>query len=113
MMPLWFAYREDERCREVEDQLLVGDALMIAPVYEQNKTGRYVYLPDSMRMLRFRAYNDYDSEVLPAGDHYVKAALNEVLVFLRPGCELPLATPARHVEQIDEKQLTRIIFAKP
>lgn len=113
MMPLWFAYREDERCREVEDQLLVGDALMIAPVYEQNKTGRYVYLPESMRMLRFRAYNDYDSEVLPAGDHYVKAALNEVLVFLRPGCELPLATPARHVEQIDEKQLTRIIFAKP
>ena len=55
---------------------------MIAPVYEQNASGRHVYLPAKMKLLRFRAYNDYDEEILKAGDHYVKCALNEVLVFL-------------------------------
>ena len=110
MMPLSFAYREDERCREIEDQLLAGEALMIAPVYEQNKTGRYVYLPEAMRLVRFRAYNDYDTEVLQKGDHYIKAALNEVLVFIRPGKELPLATPARQVDRINRKELQRISF---
>ena len=110
MMPLSFVYREDERCREIEDQLLAGEALMIAPVYEQNKTGRYVYLPEAMRLVRFRAYNDYDTEVLQKGDHYIKAALNEVLVFIRPGKELPLATPARQVDRINRKELQRISF---
>ena len=110
MMPLSFAYREDERCREIEDQLLAGAALMIAPVYEQNKTGRYVYLPEAMRLVRFRTYNDYDTEVLQKGDHYIKAALNEVLVFIRPGKELPLATPARQVDRINRKELQRISF---
>ncbi|MBO4678574.1 MAG: alpha-glucosidase, partial [Lachnospiraceae bacterium] len=49
MKPLSFEYRSDERAREVEDQLLVGDSIMIAPVYEQNANGRYVYLPEKMK----------------------------------------------------------------
>ena len=110
MKPLYFEYRNDERCREVEDQLLVGDSIMIAPVYEQNRTGRNVYLPEEMKLVRFRSYDDYDTEVLAKGDHYVKAALNEVLVFIRPGKELPLAKPERQVEKIDMKDLEVIRF---
>ena len=110
MKPLYFEYRNDERCREVEDQLLVGDSIMIAPVYEQNRTGRNVYLPEEMKLVRFRSYDDYDTEVLAKGDHYVKAALNEVLVFIRPGKELPLAKPARQAEKVDMKDLKVIKF---
>jgi alpha-glucosidase len=110
MKPLWFDYRGDDRCREVEDQLLVGDSIMIAPVHEQNATGRYVYLPEEMKLVRFRSYDDYDTEVLSKGDHYIKAELNEVLVFIRPGRELPLATPARHVEDLDMNNLKVIKF---
>lgn len=110
MKPLSFEYRSDARCREVEDQLLVGDSIMIAPVYEQNKTGRYVYLPEEMKLVRFRSYNDYDTEVLGKGDHYIEADLNEVLVFIRPGKELPIATPARQVDKVDMKDLKVIRF---
>ena len=110
MKPLWFDYRGDDRCREVEDQLLVGESIMIAPVHEQNATGRYVYLPENMRLVRFRNYSDYDTEVLESGDHYINADLNEVLVFIRPGKELPLAKPARHVEDLDMNDLTVIKF---
>ena len=37
--PLAFAYPEDERAKRVEDQLLIGESIMIAPVYEQNAVG--------------------------------------------------------------------------
>lgn len=99
--PLSFVYRDDERAGETEDQLLVGDSLMIAPVYEQNKTGRYVYLPEDMKLVRFRSYKDFDTEVLTKGDHYVKAELNEVLVFIRKGHKLTLTEPANCVDRLD------------
>lgn len=52
--PLSFAYPSDKRARGVEDQLLFGDSAMIAPVYEQNAKGRYVYLPERMKLVRMR-----------------------------------------------------------
>ncbi len=110
MKPLFFEYRKDDRCREVEDQLLVGDSIMITPVYEQNKTGRYVYLPERMKFIRFRSYDDYDEEYLEKGDHYIRAGLNEVPVFIRPGKELMLAKPARCVEEIDLNDLIHIRY---
>ena len=54
-MPLSFVYTEDSFASQVEDQLLVGDSLMTAPVYTQNAEGRYVYLPEEMALLRFRS----------------------------------------------------------
>ncbi len=41
---------------------------------------------------RLRAVDDYDEEILPAGHHYVRCALDEVLLFLRPGHIIPGGT---------------------
>ena len=113
--PLAFAYPNDERAVHTEDQLLVGESLMIAPIYQQNAMGRFVYLPEKMKLLRFRSAQDYDEEILEKGDHFVKADLCEVLVFLRPGHVLPLAQgEPKSTEEIDIKQLTYLTFeAKP
>ena len=110
MMPLAFAYPEDERACHIEDQLLVGDSIMIAPVYTQNAAGRYVYLPEDMFMLRMRSPEDFDNEVVPQGDHYIPVSLNEVLVFIRPGHRLPLAEPAQTVKEIDYHTLKYLSF---
>ncbi len=103
--PLAFEYEEDVRAKEVEDELLVGRSIMIAPVYTQNASGRYVYLPEDMKMIRFRGYDDYDEEQMKAGDHYVRAQLGEVLVFIRKGHELPLAMPDMRVRDIDTENI--------
>ena len=42
--PLALDHPDDVRCRTVEDQLYLGEELMIAPVYEAECEGRYVYL---------------------------------------------------------------------
>ena len=109
-VPLAFAYPEDERAVRTEDQILAGESIMIAPVYTQNARGRYVYLPEDMKLIRFRAADDYDEALLGKGDHYVKAELNELLVFLRRGHVLPLAEPASCVGEIDYASLTYISY---
>ena len=104
--PLAFDYPDDPDAREVEDQLLLGEGLMAAPVYVQNAHGRHVYLPEPMKLLRLRAVDDYDEEILPAGHHYIRCALDEVLLFLRPGHIIPVAQPANNTSELDDASLT-------
>ena len=104
--PLAFDYPDDPDAREVEDQLLLGEGLMAAPVYVQNAHGRHVYLPEPMKLLRLRAVDDYDEEILPAGHHYIRCALDEVLLFLRPGHIVPVAQPTNNTSELDDASLT-------
>lgn len=107
--PLCFEY-DDERSKEVEDQLLLGESIMLAPVYKQNVTGRYVYLPEDMKLVRFRAYDDYDEEILEKGDHYLRAELNEVLVFVKKGHVLPLVDPDKGTDKVNKDELSFISY---
>ena len=109
--PLAFDYPDDPDAREVEDQLLLGEGLMAAPVYVQNAHGRHVYLPEPMKLLRLRAVDDYDEEILPAGHHYIRCALDEMLLFLRPGHTVPVAQPAANTSLLDDTALTFWRFA--
>lgn len=109
--PLAFAYPEDERAKRVEDQLLIGESIMVAPVYEQNATGRYVYLPEKMKMVRFRTLTDREETVLEQGDHYIEIPLEEVVLFIRPEHILPLAEKGgQSVEKVDFENLTLLDF---
>lgn len=105
--PLAFAYPEDEQAKRVEDQLLIGESIMIAPVYEQNAKGRYVYLPERMKMIRFQSLSRREEEILEKGHHYIDVALEEVVLFIRQGHILPLAEAGGQcVEQVDFLKLT-------
>ena len=108
--PLGFDFPEDEAARGAEDQLLLGNELMIAPVYTQNARGRYVYLPEDMMLVRMRSVSDYETEQLPKGHHYVKAELSELVFFIRNGKMIPLCEPARDTSQLDMEKLSLIGF---
>ena len=81
--PLGFVYPEDKIAVHVEDQLLLGNEIMIAPVYEQNARGRYVYLPEEMKFVKFLPDGTIAEEILEKGVHYVEVALNEIPLFIR------------------------------
>lgn len=87
--PLGFEFH-DEISQNIEDQLLFGKELMLAPVYQQNATGRGVWLPEEMLLVRMRTLSDYDTEVLPAGYHYVPVKLEELVFFVRKGRAIPV-----------------------
>lgn len=104
--PLGMVFPEDEVARRTEDQLLVGDDIMIAPVYEQNAHARHVYLPENMTLLRFDGAVLKEKVVMNAGHHYVEMPLGEVCIFLRDGHQLPLAEVATSVADLDWDNLT-------
>ena len=84
----------------VQDQLLLGNELMIAPVYKQNAKGRYVYLPEQMMMVRMRKHDDYETEIMPKGHHYIKADLDEVVFFIRNGKAIPMGEPVNNTSEL-------------
>ena len=99
--PLSFDYPDDLIARECETQLLLGEECMIAPVYEQNASGRTVYLPEEMCFVKLSGERIVSKEVLPKGLHYVRVALNEVPLFLKKGKTVPLCRPALRTAQLD------------
>lgn len=103
--PLAFVYPEDEFARGVEDQLMLGDDLMIAPVYTQNAKGRYVYLPERMLFIKLWKDGGHSEEVLEKGHHYVEVALHEVPFFIREGKCIPVVRAAQCVDELEETQV--------
>ena len=108
--PLAFDHPDDVRCRTIEDQLYLGDELMIAPVCEQNAAGRYVYLPERMKQLRYLGDGKFEETILEKGDHYIEVPLSDVVFFLRENRMIPVSTGGRFVEEIDFKNVSRIAF---
>jgi alpha-glucosidase len=101
--PLGFDYPADNRAVRVEDQLMLGESVMIAPVYEQNAVGRHIYLPEPMIQVRCHPGTDHQitQSRLEKGDHYTEIALNEVVFYIIEGYIVPLCQPAAHTGMID------------
>lgn len=99
--PLAFDFADDADAKQVDDQLLLGNELMIAPIYKQNAKGRYVYLPEEMMLVRMRSDEDYETEILPKGHHYVPAELNELVFFIRNQKAIPFAKAAKNTAETD------------
>ena len=104
--PLAFDYPEDSRAVHTEDQLLLGEGCMIAPVMEQNATGRYVYLPEDMLMIRFRSPEDYDLIPMPAGDHRIGCSLQEFPLFVKRDHPVLLCPGGECTELLDDHHFT-------
>lgn len=107
--PLAFDYPDDLTAREVEDQLLLGHELMIAPVLEQNKTGRTVYLPEEMMEVHIKKNNITETRILDAGWQYVHYPLDEIVFFIRKDKAIPITNRyAKRVSEIDDQDLCLI-----
>ena len=87
-----------------EDQLYVGDDIMICPVYTQNAIGRYVYLPEPMTMVRMKSSDEYELEKYDSGHYFVEIAAQEIVFFIRDGHEIPLYKSAEYADAVFENE---------
>lgn len=85
MRHLALEFPKDERTYEIEDEFMLGDALLVAPVLEDYVTSRKVYLPEG------EWYDLFTAEKFEGGREY-EISLTEAHcpVFLRKGACLPL-----------------------
>lgn len=102
--PLGFEHPDDKVAVATEDQLYVGDDIMICPVYTQNAIGRYVYLPEPMTMVRMKSSDEYALEKYDAGHYFVEIAAQEIVFFIRDGHEIPLYKSAEYADAVFENE---------
>ena len=98
--PLSFDFEDDERALECQDQLFVGESLMIAPVYKQNENGRMVYFPEAMLELVWKDGKIVSKKKISKGDHYISQPLDSVVFFVRKGKTVPLFEPAMNTASL-------------
>ena len=98
--PLGFEHPEDRVAGATEDQLYVGEDIMICPVYTQNAVGRYVYLPEPMTMVRMKSADEYELEKYEAGHYFVEIPAQEIVFFIRDGHRIPLYKSAEYTEAV-------------
>lgn len=61
-----------------------------------------------MMFVKFLGNGNMFQEVLPKGIHYVEVALNEVPLFIRKGCAIPVADFAESVPDIKEESIRMV-----
>ena len=102
--PLGFEHPEDKVAVATEDQLYVGEDIMICPVYTQNAVGRYVYLPEPMTMVRMKSADEHELEKYEAGHYFVEIPAQEIVFFIRDGHRIPLYKSAEYAEAVFENE---------
>ena len=104
--PLCFDFPDDKIACQIEDQLLLGDDLMIAPVVNQNAKGRTVYLPEDMTCITCGLKSGLDTgkpekTILSKGLHYIDVPLNKIVFFIRKGKEISVVKSAHNSSELD------------
>jgi alpha-glucosidase (family GH31 glycosyl hydrolase) len=86
--PLFLNYPDEVETYALEDQYLLGDDLLVAPVLAPDQGDRSVYLPAG----RWRDY--WTDKVYEGGNRVtVSAPLYQIPFFVREGVDLGLPSP--------------------
>lgn len=97
-------YPADMAVRQIDDQFLIGDALLAAPV-APGATERIVYLPPG------NWYDFATGQRYSGGAQYTVATpLEYIPLFVRGGAVLPLATPVQHIDKDTVLEITPTVY---
>lgn len=102
--PLSFDFPEDAAARDIEDQIMVGESIMIAPLMEPGKNTRRVYLPEDMTQVIYDGKHFNQTEV-SRGWQEVCVTLGQVAFFIRRGHLVPVARAARNTAMSNLREL--------
>ena len=92
LRPLAFHYPEEEAARTCNDEFLVGDRVLVAPVVQQGARRRMVWLP------RGEWYDYWTREKITGPAAFVREAPLELCpIYVKAGSVLPMALPQSYV----------------
>jgi len=83
--PLVFNYQGDQRVKDMWEQFLYGDDILVAPVWKVGQRTKHVYLPAG----RWVDYWDNSRIVTGPADLDEPAPLDRIPVFVRQGARVP------------------------
>ncbi len=99
--PLYYHYPQDEQACDTQDEFLLGDALLSAPIYEPGASGRRVYLPAG------NWFDYWDGSEYPGnGWSDIPAPLERWPLFVRGNSIIPGGPPMQYTGQHATDPLT-------
>ena len=106
MRPLMLNFEKDAETYEINDEFMVGEWLLAAPVVTQGTTMRLVYLPEGAMWYDFWTGEKYK------GGQYItkKAPLDTMPLFVRAGAVLPLYPLMQYVGEKEVEDLTLAVY---
>jgi alpha-glucosidase len=89
MRPLVYEFQHDRSARDIDDEYLLGNALLVAPIYREGETRRRVYLPQG-------SWTDWWTGEMLKGQRFItaEAPLDRIPMFARGGSVIPMLTEA-------------------
>lgn len=106
MLPLAFDYPDDETAKQITDQYMFGDSIMVCPV-----TNPMYYLPNSEKIeaekvrkvyLPEGGWYDFYTNAYYKGGQYIltDAPIDKMPLFVREGSIIPICEPAQSTEEL-------------
>lgn len=102
--PLVYHFYEDSATFQLHDQIMIGEALMLAPVYRPGVTHRAVYFPAG------QWYNFWTGEAITATHLLAPAPFDVLPAYARGGTIIPLAPVAEYSDQKPFDKLTLQVY---
>ncbi|MDE5748331.1 MAG: glycoside hydrolase family 31 protein [Acetatifactor sp.] len=105
MRPLVFHYEGDETARTCNDEFLLGDRILVAPVVCQGMTKRMVYLPEG-------SWYDYWTDEKFTGPVWIvrDAPLEVCPIYVKAGSVIPAMEPMSYVGEREEDTLLLDVY---
>jgi alpha-glucosidase len=108
MKALIINYQNDPTVRQIEDQFLVGDHILVAPVLEVGQTSRTLYLPEG-------EWFDMNNKKKYLGQQWISidAPIEQIPWFIKCGHIIPMLDKAPNSTMNLEQEKTVLLLALP
>ncbi|HYC56843.1 MAG TPA: TIM-barrel domain-containing protein [Candidatus Binatia bacterium] len=103
--PLFYEFPEEAACYAIDDQLMLGPSLMLAPVLEKGARSRKLYLPPG----RWMCLDDGSAHDGP-GWITLNAPLPRLPILARVPSLVPMQSPVQHTGEPAEEPLVLHVF---
>lgn len=105
LRPLIMEFPLDENCQNLSDQFMIGDSILLAPVYQPDQKKRMLYLPKG------KWFDFWNKKVYKGPKHLiVDAPLAKLPIFIKAGSIIPLNEKLNYIGEKELESLNLNIF---
>ena len=104
--PLLFNFQKDKRTYEINDEFMVGESILVAPVLAQGENRRMVYLPEGNNWFDYWTGQEYSG-----GEYIIKTAPLDVCpIFIKSGSIIPTFPEQNYIGEKEIEKLTLEVY---
>lgn len=105
--PLFMEFPDDRKSYLIQDEFMLGDALLVSPILERGIEKTLVYLPYQDERGPLKWENWWTGEILESGHHIVDSPLDIMPLFIREDSGIPLSNPIICTEEKPKNLILR------